>query len=205
MAVPDGIGDDGLWMIVDRDHEGHYFPTVVVNSDTVIPLGDPTAAVQYAVAVLRAGTYAQYEAAVYGQLSATLKRNDDWPPGMVESFLADVIGRMRRERKAIKDKATAPLKFVPFMSARTEEPLVGIHLNGAEVAQVDARDAITHAVAVLQGTISADLDVLYRKVLDDTVGLPEQTTAAMVDALTGFFEDAPDRPKPDRAAAQEDM
>jgi hypothetical protein len=149
MPKPSPVGV--LWVASDVTPDGDYVVTVQAGDDFALPLGHERG-IRYAVAVLAAAQYADYEAAVFAQLAAAKL------PGDLALF---ALAELRNARPAIDPEATAPLGFEALLSSTTRRGLVKVMLHGRQIAQLETAAAAQHAQDVLSLLVAVDLDAAY--------------------------------------------
>lgn len=135
---------------------------------------DDTAAARYARTVLNAVATADYDAAVFSQMTGL-----NLPPDVV----AQVVKDLRADRPPLDDDATAPLSFAPGVSHRDGRGFIGLWLDGEQVGQLELDAARDHALHVLEVPQVAVFDNLYRQLLVSTIGLPDRKARAVVHDL----------------------
>lgn len=170
-----------IWIKTQPTIDGKtYAVTIEAGEDNSFGL-DPTSAMEYAMQLLKAVQYADYDAAVIAQLNSRVGDHGKAAVGAVQDLRAD-----RPDAPPV-----GPLSFVPGVSHRTGKGFLTIHLNGKPVGQWDLGPARLHALSVLEAVISADLDAAYHRYLTGTIGLEDGTARAAVDGLATFREDLP--------------
>ncbi len=162
-----------IWVVSDVAPDGTYVTTVQATDDIAVTL-NRRRATAYATALLTAIGYAEYDAAVYRQLVHL---------GIGEGLAAQCIADLRADRPPINDFATAPLRFVPLVTAGKKEPALYLELNGDRIAQWTAADGRQHAGHVLEVSVGVDLDAAYYRFLRGTVGLDDGRARAVVGTL----------------------
>ena len=165
---------EGLWVMSDPLEDGRYVVVISMDGDQSYPLSRFKAR-RYAFAVLQAGLAAEFEEAMYRQLT------DDY--GIDEEAVLAMVRRHRLQRPGTDDAATAPMRFVPGFSADTHKGFVTVEVNGQPYAQLDCRGTIRHAQMVLVIEACCELDATYRRLLINDVGLTDEHAQAAVSAL----------------------
>lgn len=167
--------DEAVWVITDMSPvTGDYFVAVQCSNDRTFAPADPVA---YGMAVLRACEYADHDAAVFAQLTKKLS--------LPERDAGGIVARLRDDRPAIQDAATAPLRFTPIIAARDHSPQILVHYgDGVELTQWTPADARGHALYVLQSTIVVETDTAYRRFMRTAVN--PGTAEAVVQDLANF-------------------
>lgn len=156
--------------------DGVYTTVVEYGDDIAVPLSRDEA-VRYALAVMQACRYAQYDAAVWAQLAGEVK--------MERHLAAFAIKQLRRDRPALDTAATAPFGFEPVFSHVTGKPALLFALHGEKIGQLDPAAGLEHAMDVLIGSALADVDLVYLNFMRST-GLEEQFALSLVGKLRDF-------------------
>ena len=168
-AEEPGPGD--LWVRSSVSAEGTYVATVEAGPDVAFAL-DPDAAVRYARHAMSAVARAEYDAAVLAQLLGTgLDLADVW----------EVVRGLRSDRPPLSTEW--PVTFEPIVSARTNEPVITMLVNGKPDCQLGTGALTGHAVDVLEISHGVDLDAAYRRHLVAIIGLDDATARATVAGL----------------------
>lgn len=165
---------DGLWVTSDPLDDGRYVAVISVDGDRSYPLSRFKAR-RYAFAALQAGLAAEFEEAMYRQLT------DNY--GIDEETVLAMVARHRQQRAGTDDAATAPIRFVPGFSGASHKGFVVVELDGQPYAQLDCRGTIRHAQMVLIIEACCELDATYRRLLINDVGLTDELAQAAVTAL----------------------
>lgn len=172
--------------------DGAYVVVVQPTPDVAIPL-ERDLATRYALSVLAAVQYADYEAAVWSQLSAAK---------LGEAGARLALTTLRQERRPLDHAATAPLTFEPILSATTRRGMIRVLMGGAQVAQLETAAAAEHANIVLAMTTLAELDSLYFHWLR-SAGVTEPTARHTITDVarhhTGWLADAARRYNQERS------
>ncbi len=154
---------DEIWVKSEPSLDGKtYVVTLEVDDDTAVAL-DRERATAYALGVLDAAHRAAYDAAVFRQLTATLRLD--------EPTAGQMLVDLRADRPAPDHWATTPLVLVPGVSAFTGKPFVAIEVKGKRVGQWSVEDTRQHALHVLESLVVADLDAGYHRALVGSVGI----------------------------------
>ncbi|GAA1401891.1 hypothetical protein GCM10009613_60980 [Pseudonocardia kongjuensis] len=153
---------------------GTYGVAVAVGEDEAWTMA-PDRAVSYAAGCVAAATEARHDAAV---IAAFVSRD------MLSSAEAAkfVVFELRPDR--VRDDRTAPLRFVPGVSAFTGRPFVHVHLHDKSIGQLDPSALREHALGVLDVVAAADLDAALVRTLRGTVGVEEHQARAFVEDLS---------------------
>jgi len=138
---------------------------------------DRDAAVRYALAVMQACRYAEYDAAVWAQLAGEVK--------MERHLAAFVIKELRADRPPLDTEATAPFGFEPVFSHVTGDPAVMVSVGGTKTGTITTRAGLQHAMNVLIGSSLVDVDQVYLKLLRSS-GIDERAALAFVSQLRRF-------------------
>lgn len=163
---------EGFWIRTEPTVDGRaYVVTLSIDQDYAVTL-TPTRATQYAMALLDAVAEAEYDAAIFAQLSGKL--------GLDVETAGQLVVDMRQERV---DHEAAGLMFVPCVSQRKQHPFVAIVRDGITIGQLDLPAARRHAMHVLEAPTAADLDATYLKILRSTVGLGEERAREVVEDI----------------------
>ncbi len=153
--------------------DGAYVTTVEYGQDIALPLGRDEA-VRYALAVMQACRYAEYDAAVWAQLTGEVK--------MKQHLAAFAIKQLRKDRPPLDAEATAPFGFDPVFSHVSGEPALLIAIHGTRVGDIATAAGLEHAMHVLLSSALADVDGVYLGFLRET-GLDEQAALHLVGKL----------------------
>jgi hypothetical protein len=163
---------DAVWIKTEPSVDGStYIATVEFSDDRSIVL-TPDSAPRYAMTVLEAVARAEYDAAVFTQMS---KRVD-------QKAVAQLITDLRKDRPDIDTSATKPLEIKPGVN-RQGEPFLIVLIDDKPVGQWEIAAAKEHALTVLEVTKVADLDASYYRALTGLVGLEEHVARNVVDDL----------------------
>lgn len=167
-----------IWVNSEVAADGEYIVSVEINDDTSIPL-DREHALRYTTAVITACEYAEYDAAVFAQLTKRVK--------MTDQDAAQTVLELRGARPALDAEATAPLVLSPTLGLRSRAASLILVLAGEQFCQWDTKEAVGHAVHVLQAAAVAPLDRLFFEWLRGT-GLDGDRARAAVDDLRHWRE-----------------
>lgn len=171
MADPlvDDDGRAGFWINTEPTLDGKtYVVTLSVSQDFIVTL-TPTRATAYASALLAACAQAEYDAAVFAQVTKRLRLGAD------EAVL--LVQAMRGDRLPIH---ASGILFEPGVSERKKHPFVHFLKDGDHLGQMDVPSARRHALHVLEAPANADLDALYYRVLRGFIGVDEPLARAAV-------------------------
>jgi hypothetical protein len=163
---------EAIWVVSDVAPDGTYVCTVQAGDDLAVTL-DRQRALAYAVALYAAVGYAEYDAAVLKQLTTL---------GIGEEMAAHCVADLRADRAPVDDAATAPLRFVPLLTAK-REPALFVEVNGRRISQWTPADGRQHAGHVLDIVAAVDLDAAYFRFLRGPVALAEGRARAVVGSL----------------------
>jgi hypothetical protein len=170
---PEAREPDAIWVVSDVAPDGTYVTTVQASDDVAVVL-DRKRAMEYAMAVYTAVGYAEYDAAVFHQLVSL---------GISHPNAAHCVGDLRADRAPLDDAATAPLRFVPLVTAAKHQPAVYVEVNGRRISQWTTSDARQHAGHVLDICAAVDLDAAYRRYLRGPLRLDDGRARAVVGSL----------------------
>lgn len=173
-----------IMVIADRFPDGSYGATVNVGADLSYSLPGPRAR-RYAVAVFEAATRCEHDAALYHALTCK---------GIPEELTARTITEVRALRPAA-DRWTAPLRFGSILTAADPHlPVLRVlpESSTTDGWQWTPAEARKHARQVLEAVAAAEEDNRLATVLRDTMGLPPDLVAAVIDHLQGHWPDAED-------------
>jgi len=166
----------GLWVTSDPIPDGSYAITLSINADRAWTISRGRAHM-YAMAALTIAEQADYEQALYKQLTMKMEQHQDAALMMLANFRHGVAGTDR--------SAFAPLDFVAGINSAGMS-FIRIDLDGKGVGQISPEELRQHALAVLRTRLIAPLDALYRRQLTEVVGLDDKTAMAGVDDLGAF-------------------
>lgn len=145
----DSESGPGLWVVTQPGADGRYQLVVHFDDDNSLSLSRE-AAHRYAAAILSATARAEFDAAVLALLTVEI--------GMPVNQAGEVIQDLREKRAAADDEATAPARFHPGVSARTQKPFLDLFLNGKQLCQLDSPAAREHAMYVMETVQGQELD-----------------------------------------------
>jgi hypothetical protein len=168
---------DTVWVISDVAPDGTYVVSLHIGDDIAVTL-DRSAALTYAAQVVDAITRARFDAAVFRQQVAITRDQ-----GLAVSIIVD----LRADRPPLPDLGM-PITFEPYVSGKTMEPGLYVHVKGERVGQWTADDADGHALHVLEVLAGVDLDAAYRRYLVGPIGLADDRARAVVGALAQHRE-----------------
>ncbi len=158
----------------DRTFDGVYIPTVLVDDRIIVTL-DRERAVRYAAAWADAIARAEFDAAVFAQLTGIGIPEQD--------AVATVVYDLRPDRPPLDAEATAPVRLEPILSARTRRGQVAAYIGDEHVIQLDAPSVYVHVAKVLAVAATCDLDAAYARYAVSQLDQPEWRATAMVDDL----------------------
>ena len=167
---------EGLWVNTEPDGRGGYVTTVSVDQDWSVRL-DRDAATAYALVCVEAAQRAEYDAAIFGQMTRKLKLEHPVAAKVV-------VDDLRPDRPPLPDAAPG-LRFEPGMNA-SGKPFMKILLDGADHGQLDPEALRRHALHVLETPVAADLDAGYRRLLVGTIGIDEGRAGAVIEDLANY-------------------
>lgn len=153
--------ESAVWIKTEPSVDGStYVVTIEFSDDRSIPL-TPDTAPRYAMTILQAVARAEYDAAVYKQMSGIVS-----DPASV----AQVITDLRQDRPDVDHSVTKPLRIEPGVNNRGE-PFLHVHVDDELVGQWTMEGAREHAVTAMEASIVADLDAGFYRALTGIVGL----------------------------------
>lgn len=170
---------DGLWVKSDVAADGSYVACVEIGADRSIPMGRDRA-LAYAMAVLTAVMHAEHDAAVLAQFVKI---------GLAQKHAAEAVATMRERRAPVDDDATAPLRWLPGVSAFTGKGFLHLLLDGEAFCQIEPAAAIGHALYVLRSVTAVDVDSVYFRYLTRDLDVPEARARAVVADIGNFYEE----------------
>lgn len=166
---------DCIWIRTDPGIDGVYRVELEFDEDNSYGLTEASALV-YAMEILRAVAYAEYDAAVLAQMQKVTDGNTE----LGVQILAD----LREDRP--ETSSVTPLRLIPGVSAFTGEAFLRIEVAGKSVGQWSSDDARGHAAGVLESVIVAELDSAYLRMLRSLVGLAEGPARGAVADLANY-------------------
>lgn len=178
---PDQQTESAIWVVSDVAPDGTYVATVQASDDVAVVL-NRRRALAYAMALYTAVGYAEYDAAVIRQLTSI---------GISKQLAAQCVADLRADRAPIDDTATAPLRFVPLVTAAKGEPALFVEVNGRRVSQWTPAEGRQHAGHVLDISAAVDLDAAYFRFLRGPLRLDEGRARAVVSGLGEHRIDQP--------------
>jgi hypothetical protein len=162
-----------VWIKTEPSLDGStYVVTVEVSADRAITL-TPQSAPRYAMAILAAVSRAEYDAAVFAQMSPLI--ND-------LKAVGQLISDLRKDRPDIDISATAPLEIRPGVN-KDAKPFLTVLIDGEPVGQWTIDDAYEHVRVALQVSAVADLDAGYYRVLTGIVGIEPAKARSIIEDL----------------------
>lgn len=164
---------DAVWVRTEPSLDGRTYVVTVEASEDLACTLSPQEATQYALAVLTAASRADYDASVARQMTKVVGSKD---------AVLQLVTDLRRDRPPLDDSATAPLTFEPGVNSK-HQPFLLLKLNGEPVGQWDVEDARSHALAVMEAVVCADLDSAYYRALTSLVGIEEPRARNVVEDL----------------------
>lgn len=170
---------EGLWITSDPHDDGTYRAVLSFDGDRSWPLS-PFGARQHAFAALHAAAVADYEQAVYHQMTDGF--------GLGQDLALAMISALRSERGPVDDK-TSPLQFGPGLNEHGKG-FVHLTLDGRLVGQLDSTALRRHATGVLEMVAVLRLDAAYRRLLVEDVDLSDEHAKAAVSALADHRPEA---------------
>jgi hypothetical protein len=175
----DGAGEHAaVWVLSETAPDGTYVCAVHATDDSAFIL-DRKQATRYVLTVMTACAYAEYDAAMYRQLSAV--------KGLSDRDVVQMIAAVRQDRALLNDGFTFPLRFAPIFGWRSKQPLVHVflkgHGEGMPLTEWTPGEARGHAMHVLNALVVADVDAVYRRHLVGSIGVSDAQARQMVDRL----------------------
>ena len=162
-----------VWVESDRTPTGAYRATIHPTPDVSISIPlDYRRATAYALAVVTACEYADYDAAVIAQMRAA---------GLGLTDAAGYVAALREMRRPVADSDTTPLTYVPIVSQHDWRPYVHVYLHDEPLTQWTPDEARGHAMHVLSAVVAAHLDQRYYWHLIRTGATPEQAAMTVHD------------------------
>lgn len=174
---------EGLWISTDPLADGSYGIVLSIGPDRAWPVTRGRAHM-YAMAALAIAEQADYEQALYRQLTMKMEQGQDAALMMLANFRRGVPGT--------DHAAFDPLDFVAGINSEGKS-FVRIDLDGKGVGQISPEELRQHALAVLRNRLIAPLDTLYRRQLTEVVDLDDATAKIAVNALAHFRAPEPKR------------
>lgn len=166
-----------VWMRTEPTLDGTgYMVVIEIDDDHALTL-DREQANAYSYAILEAVARAEYDAAVFNQIS---KRMSD-----KEGYASQLVVDLRKDRPDIDFSVMEPMSFTPGVNQRGK-PFLLINMAGEPVGQWDLKDARLHALMVLESIVVADLDAGYRRALLGIIGLEGHVATSVVDDLRNY-------------------
>lgn len=171
---PEPGDPDAVWIKTEPSLDGStYVVTIEASEDRAVTL-TPDRALRHASEVLSTVARAEYDAAVFAQMSAL----GNLEPEAVGQLILD----LRRDRPNLDPEATQPLRLEPGVNA-SGKPFLALYLDDRQVGQWGPADARRHALGVIEAVHAADLDSGYYRALTGLVGLEEPRARNVIDDL----------------------
>lgn len=158
-----------VWIKTEPSVDGARYVVTIEASEDLATTLSPDRALRYASGVLEAASRADYDAAVFKQVTALTSLQ----------AARQLVVDLRGDRPPLDDEATYPIALEPGVN-RSQEPFLTIRINGEPVGQWGIQDARSHALGVLEAVGRADLDSAYYRTLVGTVGLDENRARQVV-------------------------
>lgn len=133
---------------------------------------DRDQATAYATEVMWAVVTAEYDAAVFAQMSRV---------GLEMPLIGVVIRSLRNSRRPLLAAATHPLEYTPIVSHRDAQPRLTVRM-GELIWQWELDDARQHLQHVMEVSATVDMDAAYRAELRKA-GLDEEAALGYVATL----------------------
>lgn len=165
-----------IWVTSDlaADQE-NYVATVHFTEDISHAFPTPESAVEYARAFLQAWGAAEYDAAVFAQLTQKL--------GMPADKAVRLLAHLRGRRRNPVSYTVGPITVEPGVSAFTGKPFIKCTV-GALQWQWAGADVSQHAQHVLEVSSVVEYDTTYREFLVEMDIEPERALAVVQDIAT---------------------
>ncbi len=160
---------------------GAYGVTVTLGADEAWHM-DAARALAYGAGCVAAATTANHDAAVIRAFVAG---------GMPEETAsAFVVSDLRPDRPAV-DERTAPLLFIPGVSAFTGRPFLRTMIGRRAVGQLSPDELCVHAIGVLTAAAAVDLDAALFRAMRERMGAEEPPARAFVGKLGAHWPGGP--------------
>lgn len=150
-----------------------YVATLSVDADQTRVL-TPAESIRYAAAVLDAAARAEYDGAVFAQMSGI--------DGIGTQSAAMLVLDLRKDRPPLDGDALTPLGLEPSVNPEGK-PFLVVSIAGEKVGQWTPAEARGHALNVLEVVAAVDLDSAYYRLLRGIVGLDEHRARNIVSEL----------------------
>jgi hypothetical protein len=160
---------EGLWLTSEPHPDGSYIAVVSVDGDTSWTLSPPRLR-KYGLAVIRAAANAEYEQALYAQLTSM---------DFSQENALTIVSQFRSRRPRAEPMSTTPLAFESGLSAQGMG-FVKLMLNGKQIGQLDPDATRAHGAGALELLVSCELDAVYRKVLTTFAHVTDDLAVAAV-------------------------
>lgn len=168
-----------VWIKTAPDLDGVYRPVLEFDEDTSHPL-DQKSAMEYAYEVLRAVAIAEYEAAIYAQLSQVMQPHLGDSEELKQTIAA-VLDDLRKDRAPAT--WSTPLQLRPGVSAFSGEAFLHVEIKGKLVGQWSMADARDHALGVVESVHIAELDSGYWRALRSLINIEDDRARNVVQDL----------------------
>lgn len=173
---------DSIWVNSTPTFDGKGYVVSLEMDDDEAYVLDPEVARIYAFAVIEAAARAEYDNAVYRQLSEKLRITD-------QQTVLQMIVDLRKDRPDIV-QPPLPFEIVPCVAAtrmgQDDAASVQIHRGQEVIGQMDIPAARSHAEAVLELLTVADLDSAYFRQLVGLVKIEPERARQVIDDLANW-------------------
>lgn len=172
MDAPDDQ-TEGLWVSADPMPGGSYHIVMNLDADKAWPLSREKARL-HAMTALAIAEEASYEQAMFAQATETLDCTADDALSMIAEF--------RHNALHLDHGATAPIRYIGGLNM-DGKAFIHIQYEGEPVGQISVNALRRHALAMLQIRVVSDLDTVYRRLLNTTVGVNDDQATRAVNGL----------------------
>lgn len=171
-----------IWVTSDlAPDETGYVATIHLTENISYPFKAETA-LEYAMALLRAWGEADYDAAVFAQVTQKL--------GMPDEAAAGVLKKLRNRRPSSGAVLMAgPVLVVPGVSVFNRKPFLRCEVGDLKW-QWDGSDVYQHVRHVLEVVAAVECDTIYRAFLVDELGIEPDRALNVVEDISTFREQA---------------
>jgi hypothetical protein len=166
-----------VWIRTEPTDSGGYVVVLSAGDDVAVTM-DRDRVMNYAHELLRAVAIAEYDAAVFAQVTRGLS--------LPKAAAAEVVRTLRADRPPLDDRATEPFVFEPGVSRRSSKGFLQIVLGGQTLGQWELADAREHVLTILEAYAVADLDSAYQRALVGVIGIEPGRAQAVIEDLVNF-------------------
>lgn len=175
---PDG-GNWWTWVRTEPTLDGKsWMVTLEFDQDKALALAGSTQVFGYVTGVMDACGRAEYDAAVYHQMTDLDKGEGS------EQRALHIVRDLRQDRPDLP-VFNGVLALEPGVNAR-REPFLTLKWNDEPFAQWETHNARQHAMHILDAFVVADHDAAYLRYLRTNIGLEEGVARAVVAKLADF-------------------